>query len=61
MHIPFRQRQLVIEVEKVAPSVSWDTALVGATDREMEHFARTVHTVREPRWEVQPTLYGFHL
>lgn len=61
MKIPFRQTQLEISVEKVAPTISWDAQLDGASDREIEHFARSAKTVREPRWEVQSLVYGFHL
>ena len=61
MKIPFRSTQLEITVEKTAPAISWDSALDGATDREVERFARTAGTVREPRWEVQSLIYGFHL
>ena len=61
MKIPFRNTQLEITFDKPAPAISWDSALDGATDREVERFARTAGTVREPRWEVQSLIYGFHL
>lgn len=61
MKIPFRHSQLEISVEKAAPAISWDSMLDGATDREVEQFAKSIKTVREPRWDVQAVLYGFHL
>jgi hypothetical protein len=61
MNIPFRQRQLIVEVEKVAPSISHESALEGASDREVERFARNAHTPREPRWDTQALIYGFRL
>ena len=61
MKIPFRQHQLVIQVETVAPQVDWDSALDGATDREIEHFARSTKTAQEPRWDAQALIYGFRL
>ena len=61
MKIPFRHTQLEVSVEKVAPTISWDSMLDGATDREIERFAKSVKTVREPRWDVQTLVYGFHL
>jgi len=61
MKIPFSHTHLEIALEKTAPTVSWDSALDGATDREVERFARNAKTVREPRWEVQNLMYGFRL
>ncbi len=61
MKIPFRQRQLIVEVEKVASTVPFDSALDGASDREVERFARNAHAPREPRWETQALIYGFRL
>lgn len=61
MNIPFRQRQLIIEVEKVASTVPFDSALEGASDREVERFARKSRTPREPRWDAQALIYGFRL
>jgi hypothetical protein len=61
MKIPFSQTHLEIVVEKKAPAVFWDPALDGASDQEVERFARNAKTVREPRWEVQNLMYGFRL
>ena len=61
MKIPFRHSQLEISVEKTAPTISWDSVLDGATDREVERFARTSRTAKEPRWDVQAVIYGFHI
>ena len=61
MNIPFRQRQLIIEVEKSAPAIPFDAALEGASDREVERFVRKAHSSQEPRWESHALLYGFHI
>ena len=61
MKIPFRQTQLEISIEKEAPAISWESMLDGATDREVERFARTSRTAKEPRWDVQAVMYGFHI
>lgn len=61
MNIPFGQRQLIIEIEKVASTVPFDAALEGASDREVERFARDTQVTREPRWDAQALIYGFRL
>ena len=60
MNIPFRNRKLVIELEQVAQSTDQFRALEGASDREMERFARTSHTAHEPRWDAAALIYGFN-
>ena len=60
MNIPFGKRQLVVEVERTSAKVGFDQALIQATDREIEQIARNQHRVREPRWEIVPSLYGWY-
>ena len=61
MKIPFRQHRLVIELEATVPTPGREVALEGASDREVERFARTARMNREPRWETQALIYGFHM
>ena len=58
MHFPFRNRQLVIEVEQAPVSAESFRALEGASDREIEQFARQSRKGREPRWDAQALIYG---
>jgi hypothetical protein len=60
MNIPFRNRKLVIELEQVAQSTDQFRALEGASDREMERFARTSHAAQEPRRDVTALMYGLN-
>lgn len=61
MNIPFGKRNLVISVERGAHAFPLESALIDATDREIEKLSRNVARVQEPRWDVYPTLYGWHV
>lgn len=60
MNIPLGKRQLVVGLQRVALQFPAEQAMIEATDREIELLARTQNRVQEPRWDVQPALYGWH-
>jgi hypothetical protein len=60
MNIPFGGRQVVVELKKNPVRIETNPAIVQASDREIEQFARHQKLNREPRWESHLTLYGWH-
>lgn len=60
MNIPLGTRRLVVGLQRVAPQFPAEQAMIEASDREIEQLARSQNKVQEPRWDVQPALYGWH-
>lgn len=60
MNVPFGKRNLVITVERGEREFPLEAALIAATDREIEQIARNTKRVQEPRWDMHPSLYGWH-
>ena len=61
MNIGIGKRSLVISVEKAEREPVDAAALIGATDREVEQFARKRHAANEPRWEVPTAFFGYRI
>jgi hypothetical protein len=61
MNIPFGKRNLVIAIERAASRFPLESVLIDATDREIEQISRKQLRMQEPRWDMHPTLYGWHV
>ena len=58
MRIPLRNRQITIELERVARRIDDRPELIGASDRDIERLARSGRLSREPRWEAPVSTLG---
>ncbi|MDQ2683377.1 MAG: hypothetical protein M3Y37_07605 [Chloroflexota bacterium] len=61
MKLPFGTRNLVVTIEHGAAPIEAESAMIEASDREIEQIARNHNKVREPRWEATALTYGWHL
>lgn len=61
MNIPFGKRHLSIQLDRGPAEFALESALVEATDREIERIARNNNRQPDLRLDVVATMYGWHL
>lgn len=61
MNIGIGRKNIVVSVEKVRAEPANPSALIGATDREVEQFVRKSNTAQDPRWDIAPTIMGYRI
>ncbi len=58
MQFPLKNRRITLTLERISPVALDRPELIEASDRDLEHLARSGRAHREPRWEVPTMMLG---